>query len=120
MNKKAHLTRIAYVIGQLSMGGTESQLLELVRHLNHDHFEILVVCLSGPAPLAKAFTEAGCEVRVLDRETRSRPVVFLDLYRLLSRFKPEIVHAYAYASRAAIPIAKFFLPKCKSIVSISV
>lgn len=117
MNKTSNPIRIAYVIGQLTLGGTESQLLELVRHLDHTKFKILVVCLSRQAPLANSFIEAGCEVQILNREIRGRLLVFGNLYRVLKTFKPDIVHSYAYASRAAIPISKMF-SKCKNIVSI--
>ena len=108
---------IAYIIGQLTLGGTESQLLELVRHLNHNKFKILVVCLSRQAPLASSFVEAGCEVRILNREERGRLLIFWDLYHLLRMFRPDIVHSYDYASRAAIPISKIF-SRYKNIVSI--
>lgn len=117
MNKLSNQIRVAYVIGQLTLGGSESQLLELVRHLNHNKFKILVICLSKQAPLANSFVEAGCEVRILNREERGRLMIFLDLYRLWRLFKPDIVHSYAYASRAAMPISKIF-SKCKNIVSI--
>jgi glycosyltransferase involved in cell wall biosynthesis len=109
--------KIIYVIGQLTVGGSERQLLELVRNLTPQKFKVMVVSLSGQAPLAAAFRDAGCDVHLLERETRGRFSVLLDLYHLFSEVQPHIVHAYAYASRAAIPVARFF-PKCKTIVSI--
>lgn len=109
--------RVAYIIGQLTFGGTEYQLIELARNLNHKRFKILVICLSNQAPLSKLLVEAGCDTRILNRETRGRLLVLWDLYHLFHGFKPDIVHSYAYASRAAIPVSKIFL-KSKNIVSI--
>lgn len=110
--------KIIYVIGQLTMGGTERQLLELVSNLNSEKFKAIIVSLSGrDDPLVTAFQDAGCDVYLLERQTRSRFSVLLDLYRIFGKVRPDIAHAYAYASRAAIPIARLF-PKCKIIVSI--
>jgi len=118
VSKLSSQIRVAYVIGQLTLGGTESQLLKLVRHLNHNKFNILVICLSKQAPLANSFIKSGCEVRILNREKRGRVLTFLDVYRLLKAFKADIVHAYAYASRVAIPVSKITFSKSKNIVSI--
>lgn len=105
------------VIGQLTVGGTEMQLLELVRHLRPARYQVLVVCFSAQAPLAQAFLNAGCEVHLLQREQRGRLGVLMALYRLVRRFQPDITHSFAYASRATIPIARLF-SKAVNIVSI--
>jgi starch synthase (maltosyl-transferring) len=105
------------VIGQLTVGGSERQLLELVRNLNPQKFKAVVVSLSERAFLADTFRESGYEVHLIKRENKGRFSVLLDLHRLFLRVQPDIVHAYSYASRAAIPIAGLF-PKCKTIVSI--
>ncbi len=109
--------RIIYVIGQLTIGGTETQLLALARHLNPVRYKVLVVCLSGQAPLADAFLHAGCEVRILHREQRGRLQVLLDVSRLVRLFQPDIVHSFGYASRAAIPAAKLS-SKAVNLISI--
>lgn len=109
--------RVAYVIGQLTFGGTEYQLIKLAENLNPARFKILVICLSDNAPLSRLLIEAGCDVQILNREARGRLLVLWDLYHLLYEFKPDIIHAYAYASRAAIPVSKIFF-QSKNIVSI--
>lgn len=100
-------TKILYTIGQLTIGGTELQLLELIRNLDRDLFEARVVCLSGPAPLAISFRELGCVTDVLEKEDRGPLQSLWKLFRITKDFQPDIIHAYAYASRAVIPIAKF-------------
>lgn len=109
--------KIAYVIGQLSIGGTERQLLELVRGLNRARFEPLVVSLYGNAPLKAAFEKVDCPVYLLEREKRGRLATTLQLYRLFRSHRPHLVHAFAYASRAAIPAARL-LGNVKVIVSL--
>lgn len=109
------MKKIIYLIGQLSFGGTEYQLLELVRHLQHH--KILIICLSNNAPLLEDFVKAGCIVHVLNRELRGRLLVLLEIYEIIQEFKPDIIHSFAYASRAVIlipnPRSKF-----KNIISI--
>lgn len=109
--------KILYAVGQLTIGGTELQLLELIKNLNRTLFEIRVVCLSGPSPLVKYFREIGCATDELETEKRGRLRSLWQLFLILKDFQPDIVHAYAYASRAVIPIAKLFR-KTKIIVSI--
>lgn len=117
MSNSASRIKIMYVIGQLGVGGTEHQLLDLARNLDSEKFVVMVVSLSSQSPLADSLRDAGCEVRVLGRETHSRIFIFRAIYSLVSSFQPDIVHAFAYASRAAIPIALLFR-KTKKIVSI--
>ncbi len=109
--------KILYVIGQLTIGGSERQLLELACNLNPQKFQVVVVSLTGQAPLADTFRDAGCQVHLLKRETGGRFSVLLDLYHLFHQIQPDIMHAYGYASRAGIPIAWLF-PKCKTVISI--
>jgi len=110
--------RILYVVGQLSVGGTELQLLELVRNLNKEIFEIKVVCLSGSeAVLSDRFADIGCHPTLLYRERIGRIFTVLRLLGVVKKFDPDIVHAFAYASRAVVP-AMWFRPDTKLIVSI--
>ena len=109
--------KIIYVIGQLTIGGTEMQLLALVQHLNPARYNVLVVCLSGQAPLAESFVKTGCKVCILHREQRGRLRVLMALYHLVRDFQPDIVHSFGYASRAAIPAAKLS-SKAVNLVSI--
>lgn len=112
-----HMIRIAYLIGQLTVGGTETQLLQLVRHLDRKKYKVMVISLSGNAPLAASFRETGCEVQILERERYGRLLTLWNLYGLLKSFNPGILHSFAYASRAAIPIAHT-LSGVKTIVSL--
>jgi glycosyltransferase involved in cell wall biosynthesis len=111
-------TRVLFVIGQLSVGGTELQLLQLARGLNRERFEPMVVCLSGvSASLFPKFHENNIPTVVLAREEQGRLRTLWKLARVIKNFNPAVIHAFAYASRAAIPVSKIF-SKPKTIVSI--
>ncbi|MDL1894830.1 glycosyltransferase [Anaerolineae bacterium CFX7] len=109
--------KIAFVIGQLAVGGTERQLLTLVEHLDRQRFSPLVICLSESAPLADAFRQLDCSIQVLERKARGRLMTLWRVYQLLRAFRPDIVHTFAYAARAGIPAAKL-AGAAKTIVAI--
>lgn len=100
------MDKIAYVIGQLSVGGTERQLLTLVEHLDRRQFSPLVISLSSRAPLADSFRQIDCPLYVLEREQSGRFNTLWRVYQIVREFRPDIVHTFAYAARAGIPAAK--------------
>lgn len=86
--------QVCYVIPSLGIGGTESQLIQLMRNLTKDH-EMMVVCTRGVGDLAGDARRLGA-VRVLglrggwDPRLRGRIVQFLRNYR------PDIVHTFMF------------------------
>lgn len=107
--KKTGPIKIAYFIGTLKVGGTEKHLLNVVRHLDKNHFKTHVYCLSEGGPLEEAFREAGCGVTVLGykglRPGRNElPIpkmaaALRELGRtvaLLKESRPDIVHCYLF------------------------
>jgi glycosyltransferase involved in cell wall biosynthesis len=97
---------IVYIIGQLDVGGTERQLLTLIEHHDRSRFRPAVVCLSNPAPLARLLQELDCPTYILDRAKHGRIKTLIRVYQIIHSIQPDIVHAFGYASRAAIPVAK--------------
>ena len=117
-------TPILFMIGTLDVGGTETQLVELVTRLDRKRFEPTVCCLSSGGPLAGRLTAAGIPVHLLHfdgfRTSRFPFVnvaggwrVLTGLWRLMRRMRPAILHVmlfWAYilgtpAGRAAgVPI----------------
>lgn len=70
--------RVLYNIGQLSVGGSERQLLEFVKHVDSTRFEVIVCVLSRSHELKGEF-EKYCEVVVLGKRM---PVDFTRIARL--------------------------------------
>jgi glycosyltransferase involved in cell wall biosynthesis len=115
---------ILFVIGTLDIGGAETQLVEMVRHLDR-RFDPAVCCLTASGPLATRLEEAGIPVTTIGMRRLTGgdwrflpPIVRLpfDLARFarcIRRQRPLIVHgvllhAYllgAFAGRlAGVPI----------------
>jgi glycosyltransferase involved in cell wall biosynthesis len=56
--------KIAYVIDQLAIGGTENQLLDLIRHLDKSKFIIYLICLRNTSYFKKVVLP--CEKKVIE------------------------------------------------------
>jgi glycosyltransferase involved in cell wall biosynthesis len=99
--------KIVYVIGQLTVGGTEQQLLVLLKKLNPQRFEPCVICLSEKQPSLKIkYQQLKIPVYVIAREQNNRLTILWNLYCLLRKISPDIVHTFSFASRAAILASK--------------
>ena len=97
---------VLYLIGQLSVGGTERQLLLLAKHLDRTKFRPSVICLSERAALAGALQKLDCPTFVLRRSTDGRMKTLLQTCQLTRRVRPGILHSFGYASRAGFLAAR--------------
>lgn len=90
--------RIGLVVGQLSTGGAEGQLLQLTRSMDRARFEPIVYCLSRQTePFGPLLTRDGIRVRVTDQVGRHRVGW---LARTLAADAVDLVHAWLYIANA--------------------
>ena len=54
--------KVLVVIGELEVGGTERQLLNVSREINSDDIEVVVYALRGNGSLIESFLAAGIRV----------------------------------------------------------
>lgn len=87
--------RIGYVIGQLSRGGAECQLYELIRGIDQRRFRCFVYCLSDDTrPYADLIRASGATVRVIPRRRRFDLQRLFTLAVLLRRDRIDVVHSF--------------------------
>jgi len=90
--------RVALVIGQLTRGGAEGQLVQLVRGLDRARFEPIVYCLSAKTePLGLEIAASGTPLRSLTGAALRRA------QRLAVHFEEDqidVVHAWLYPANA--------------------
>jgi glycosyltransferase involved in cell wall biosynthesis len=99
---------IAYVIGSLRIGGSERQIVELVRGLDKTRYRLSICCMTERGPLAAEVEALGVAVQVFDLYLvygKFNPLSYLLLlrntWRLVRYFrtlKPDIVHAYLFTA----------------------
>lgn len=95
--------RVLYVIGSLDVGGSERQLVELLRRIDRSLIAPAVLCLTSEGPLAADVRELGITVDAIGYEgfrIKRHPVRTLAaLWRLRARivaFAPDVVHTVLF------------------------
>ncbi|MCC6486067.1 MAG: glycosyltransferase [Candidatus Hydrogenedentes bacterium] len=99
------LTRICYVIPSLRMGGTERQLLYLLKGLIRDH-ELTVVCTHDGGALVGDARRIGAYVHELRSWGGWDFTLFGALRKIFRSHRPDVVHTFLFgfdlaANRAA-------------------
>lgn len=95
----AGLIRIVFMIDRVvsDAGGTENQLLKLIRGLSREKLEIHLVCLGKSDWLDRNIDNVGCPTQVIDVNRFKNPATYINilrLTRLLRRLDPDIVHTF--------------------------
>jgi glycosyltransferase involved in cell wall biosynthesis len=89
------VTRLCYVIPTLERGGTETQLLHLIRGLASDH-AITVLLAKGGGDLVDDARSAGARLRELNLRSGWDLRQGFTLRRLISEIEPDIVHTFLF------------------------
>jgi glycosyltransferase involved in cell wall biosynthesis len=88
---------VGFVIGQLTRGGAERQLYELVRGLDRRRFRSIVYCLSEEtSPYGERLQEEGVPLRVLPRGRNYEWRRVRALARMLRTDGVTIVHSFLF------------------------
>lgn len=94
--------RLAFFIGSLGRGGTENQLLHLIKGLDNSRFELHLILLHGTGKERAAALDVKIHellhgeesFRVPGRRLRRTVRTLWKLVRCLRRLNPDIIHCY--------------------------
>ena len=89
------LRRICYIIPSLSAGGTERQLIQLLRGIVHD-YETCIFCTHHEGALASDARRSGAIVRVLHMAGGWDPRLAYKLWCSFSARPPDILHSFLF------------------------
>src|SRR5690242_10844027 len=100
--------RVALVIGQLGLGGTEQQLVQLARGLKESGVEVEVGAVLHGGPRLEELEKLGIPVWVggpmrSKKDIWRLPRTLVDFYRWLRRFRPHVVHGFLYHAYLVAP-----------------
>ncbi len=101
--------RILYIIGQLSTGGAELQLIQLATHVDRARFTPIVCALSECVPHASELQAAGIQVITLPRKMDPDLTRLWRLPRLVRRCQPHLIHSYLFVANAWARLVGRFL-----------
>lgn len=89
--------RVLFVIDELDIGGTEQQILELVRRIDRDRFEPHVCCFRYGRK-AKEIASFGVPVHHEPKRMKADPGLILRLASLMRRERFDIVQTYLWTA----------------------
>ncbi|KGF72370.1 group 1 glycosyl transferase [Neosynechococcus sphagnicola sy1] len=106
------MIKIVFLIRSLDFGGSQTQLVTLVKALDPTEFEVTVICFYSEGTLATTLVESG--IRVLSLEKRGR----WDLGRFYGRLsgylhqiQPQILHSYLSDPNLLVILLKPWFPR---------
>ncbi len=91
--------KIALIIDNLEVGGAQKQFIELVKNIDRNKFQVIVVALSvHRVDLSNELTDSGIDVRLIDQWGKICVPAFVKLFKLLRSERPDIVHTYLFTA----------------------
>ncbi|PCI70154.1 MAG: sugar transferase [Piscirickettsiaceae bacterium] len=87
--KQVHICHIIYA---LKTGGLENGLVNLINRLPEEQFRHSIICLTDYDDFAARINRQGVEIVSLHKKQGQDFGLFLKVYKVLKRLKPDIVH----------------------------
>lgn len=107
--KPANTANVCFVIDNLSVAGTESQLLALIRGLDRAKVQPHLCLLDGRSDRSRSLEPADCPVLRLGARSLRRPSTLARAWRFarfLRRNRIDVVHCFfPDSTRFAVPVA---------------
>lgn len=92
-----HRLRILFAIDELDIGGTEQQILEIVRRIDRDRFDPTVCCFRHGAK-AREIESLGVRVIHEPKSLKADPGLVVRLSRMMRRERFDIVQTYLWGA----------------------
>ncbi len=97
------MIKILYIIVCLRSGGSEKYLLDLIKNMNPEQYQVTVWCEEDWGPAGDEMKKAGATV--IQRPNRpTRPDHVLRLFRFIRRNRFDIVHSVKYGPNFVDPL----------------
>jgi glycosyltransferase involved in cell wall biosynthesis len=90
-------TRILFIIDELDVGGTEQQIVELVRGIDRNQFEPHVCCFRTGAK-AREIADLGVPVRHEPKSHKADPGLIVRLASFMKRERFDVVQTYLWTA----------------------
>ena len=89
--------RLLFIIDELDIGGTEQQILELVKRLDRDTYAPMVCCFR-PGRVSQEIEAAGVPVFTLRKRAKLDVRLIAGLVRLMRRERIDLVQTYLFTA----------------------
>ena len=100
--------KVLQIIPMFKLAGAETMCENLCYALRNQGCDIVAVSLyTEHTPITERLENAGIRVVYLNKKRGFDFSIFVKLYQLIKRERPEVVHTHIYAARYALPVAAF-------------
>ncbi len=93
---------IAHVIHRLDVGGMENGLVNLVNHLPSDRYRHAIICLTDATSFKDRIERNDVDVFSLHKRAGHDWGLYVRLWRLFRRLRPDVVHTRNLATLEAV------------------
>jgi len=90
--------KIIQIIPTLDIGGAERLMVDLVKGLDKDFYEIEVICLKRFGVWGLKLKELGVKMFLVGQKRKISPIGFIKLASILKREKPDLVHTHLFGA----------------------
>jgi sugar transferase (PEP-CTERM/EpsH1 system associated) len=102
---------VAHVIYRLDVGGLENGLVNLINHIPAQRFRHAIISLTNYSEFRQRLTRGDVPVFTLNKPPGNSPVTQFNLWKLLNRLRPDIVHTRNLAAlETTLPAALAGVP----------
>jgi glycosyltransferase involved in cell wall biosynthesis len=109
-------TKVAHVISNLTVGGTQKKLQELIAGLKAPAFEHRIINLGSETAFSRALEQSGVAVENLG--LKPSPALLMKIARFLKsvrRFQPDIIQGWLYPGNVAASVAGLAVPRAATV-----
>ncbi|HEY2250420.1 MAG TPA: glycosyltransferase [Planctomycetaceae bacterium] len=111
------MIKLLLLIPTLDRSGAEKQLTLLATHLSRDEFSVQVAVLTRSGPYQDELLAAGIPVTNINKRFKCDPVAYWKLRKLLSDWRPDVLHTWLFAANSYGRLAAGPRPPCPVLVS---
>jgi len=91
-------TNIHQIIATMDIGGVERQLIELVKGLDKNKYNVTICCITRGGPLEEDLKKLGIEYHILYKKFKFDFTVIFRLIRLIRQKKIDLIHTYLFTA----------------------
>ena len=107
--------KVFEIIPSLHQAGAETMCATLSSQMKKHGIDVIVVSFYNyQSPLSRVLEDNGVPIIYLNKKRGIDFSIFVDLYKLIQNFKPDVIHMHLYSIRYVVPIA--FLVKKRVLI----
>lgn len=108
---EARRIKLLLVVDEMEVGGTQRQIVNIVRGLDHQHFAITLLYFRNRSHLATEVERAGVDVHCVARSHRFDPSFVARLRAFLRRGRFDVMHCFSLSGEFWGALARRLLPQ---------